>query len=150
MYSRLILYLIYLVLCFHFTWACAYFPKLTESSNGINGFLNGLPDQKYSFTKDEVDGFFAPVKYHPTVFLQKYTIMEAPLNSACIKCGICLAISEKLEHILRFALKSSISLQDFDGYLSSRLLRPICDFAFQRWTNFVTIFQIISFFTLCA
>ncbi|KAL0274791.1 UNVERIFIED_CONTAM: hypothetical protein PYX00_002831 [Menopon gallinae] len=81
----------------------------------------------------EVDGFLAPVKYHATVLLQKNTVMTAPLSSACMKCGICIVVSEKLDQILDFALKSSISLEDFDQELSSHLLRPICDYAFHSY-----------------
>ena len=115
------------------TLACGYFPQLTtESSLIIDGVLNEIPNCEYSFEKNEANGFLAPVKYHPTVLLQKYTMMDTPFNSACFKCGICLTVSEKLENILNFALKSSISLHDFDDYLSSQLLRPICDFGFKR------------------
>ena len=115
------------------TLACGYFPQLTtESSLIIDGVLNEIPNCEYSFEKNEANGFLAPVKYHPTVLLQKYTMMDTPFNSACLKCGICLTVSEKLENILNFALKSSISLHDFDDYLSSQLLRPICDFGFKR------------------
>ncbi|KAK6626535.1 hypothetical protein RUM44_009008 [Polyplax serrata] len=123
--------MIYILLSLWGTWSCAYFPKLADPSLSID--LGTIPEGQYSFTKDEVDGFSAPVKYHPTVYLQKYTVMEIPLNSACMKCGICLAVAEKLEQILHFALKSAISMEDFNDYLASQLLRPICDFAFQSY-----------------
>lgn len=91
------------------------------------------PRWRYYTPPSEVDGFLVPIKYHATVMLQKNTIMTTPLSSACMKCGICMVVSEKLDQILDFALKSSISLENFDQELSAHLLRPICDYAFHRY-----------------
>lgn len=143
MFKLAFLILLYFLNFFYYASGCGYFHKMTTSY--LNSVADRLPEIKYSWTREDVDGFLAPVKYHPTVFLQKHTILETPLKSACVRCGICLAVAEKLEQILKFALKSSISLQDFDEYLSSQLLRPICDFAFERFQFFLFNLNFMSF-----
>lgn len=111
---------------------CAYIPKVLESAEFLGNYNERAQDIKYAYSIDEVDGFFVRIKYKPTVLLQKNVILETPISSVCFKCGICLVISEKLDQILSFAQTTSISLKEFDDDMSANLLRPVCDFSFNR------------------
>lgn len=113
-------------------YGCAYIPRILESEEFLENFNERAQDLKYSYSVDDVDGFFVRIKYKPTVLLQKNVILETPVSSVCFKCGVCLVVSEKLDQILSFAQTTSVSLKEFNDDMSANLLRPVCDFSFTR------------------
>lgn len=109
---------------------CAFVPRFSESLISVT-LNDDSPPVKYSQRIDIMGGFLVSIKYRPTALLQKQTIMETPMRSPCVKCAICIAVSEKLNDVLSFA-NASVDLTDFDEVSASDLLKPVCDYAFYR------------------